>query len=199
MDTAWRLTWGIPSSAVSTLPSCETSGRNPCDYATDHSAYDMDGISDDVCRHHAGSDLRRVCRAHEIQLDADLLVALAFVRILPNGAYGVGEGRAVQCRSRRFNARPLCGSGLCRRNRRAYQFRRLGAGMCIGDWQAARLWPGSHAAAQRCAFGNWGGVAVGRLVRIQRRQRPASQRPGQQRIYRHTFCGGGGDTWLDVC
>ena len=78
---------------------------------------------------------------------------------------------------------------LRRRHGRAHQLRRLGAGLRAGDRQAARLRPRRHAAAQPDLHGARRRDAVGRLVRLQRRQRAGVRRPGRQRVLRDALRG----------
>ena len=79
------------------------------------------------------------------------------------------------------------GIGLRRRNRRAYQFRRLGAGLRLGLGQTARLRQRADAAAQSDLHRHRRRHALGRLVRLQRRQRLERRRAGGQRVLRHAF------------
>ena len=56
----------------------------------------------------------------------------------------------------------------------AHQFGRLGPGLLLGDGQATGLSARTNAAAQFDLYGAWCRHAVGRLVRLQRRQRLAA-------------------------
>ena len=64
---------------------------NP-DYAAHHSAADVHGLPVDVRHHHAGLDLGRLRRTHEIQRDAAVHDTLGVDRLLSHGAHGVGQG-----------------------------------------------------------------------------------------------------------
>ena len=56
------------SSAACNYAVPEQRGRGAqCRLRRDHSAADVHDLSVDVRHHHAGADLRRLCRAHEIQ------------------------------------------------------------------------------------------------------------------------------------
>ncbi len=79
------------------------------------------------------------------------------------------------------HASPARSAGFCRRHGRAHQFGHLGLGLRAGDGPAAGLRPRANAAAQPDVHGHRRGAAVGRLVRLQLRQRPERQRPGGQR------------------
>ena len=79
---------------------------------------------------------------------------------------------------------PLAGrcARLRRRHGRAHQLGRLGPDLCPGDRQAPGLRQRRHAAAQPDLHGARRRHAVGRLVRLQRRQRAGVRRPGRQRV-----------------
>ena len=71
--------------------------RAQCRLRRHHPAADLHGLPVDVRHHHAGADLRRVRRAHEVQRDAAVHGAVDADRLLPDGAHGVGQGRIAEC------------------------------------------------------------------------------------------------------
>ena len=95
-------------------------------------------------------------------------------------AYGSRERRRVLCRR---------GARFCRRHGRAHQLGRLGLDLRAGDRQAAGLRQRADAAAQPDLHGPRRRAVVGRLVRLQRRQRPGGRRHGGQRLCRHALRG----------
>ena len=78
-------------------------------------------------------------------------------------------------------------AGFRRRHGGAHQFGRFRAGLRAGAGQARRLPARADAAAQRRAEPDRHRPAVGRLVRVQRRQRGQRRRAGHQRVCRHAF------------
>ena len=70
--------------------------RRPLRIRADHPAHHLDGVPDDVRRHHPGADLRRLRRANEIQRMLIFSTAVAAGRLLPDGPHGLGQRRAVQ-------------------------------------------------------------------------------------------------------
>ena len=77
--------------------------RAECRLRRHYSAADLHDLPAHVRRHHAGADLRRVRRAHEIQRHAAVHGAVAVDRLFPAGAHGVGQGRLVERILRRKN------------------------------------------------------------------------------------------------
>ena len=69
-------------------------------YAPTIPAADLHDLSADVCDHHAGTDYRRVCRAHEVFSDAGVYGAVGDCGLQPDGAYGLGRGRISKCDGR---------------------------------------------------------------------------------------------------
>ena len=67
-----------------------------CRLRRHHSTADVHGVPVDVRHHHSGADLRRFRRADEVQRDAAVYGAVGAHRLLPDGAHGVGKGRAAE-------------------------------------------------------------------------------------------------------
>ena len=89
--------------------------------------------------------------------------------------------------------------GLRRRNGGAYQFRRFGPDLRLVDRQAAGLRQDGHAAAQPDLYGHRRRAAVGRLVRLQCRQRrqPAAW-PASAFMATHLLPPPAGLTWAGL-
>ena len=121
--------------------------------------------------------------AERMKFSAMLLfsIALAAADLLPDGPHGLGQGRPVQRASYGGNVPALDFAG----GTVVHISSGVSALVCApGAGQAPRLRQDPDAAAQRGAQRDRRGAAVGRLVRLQRRQRPGGQRPGQQRLRR---------------
>ena len=80
-----------------------------------------------VLHHHAGLDLRGLCRTDEVQHDGRVHDPLGYVRLLPAGPLGVGRRHAVVRQQVRDGHLLRRGAGFCRRNGRTHQFGRFGA------------------------------------------------------------------------
>ena len=143
-----------------------------------HPAPDLHDLPVDVRDHHAGADLRRFRRAHEVQRHAAVHDAVDADRVLPDGAHGLGQGRIPERGPGRQD--PLL--RFRRRHGGAHHFRRFGAGLRAVSGQAPGLSARIHEAAQPGAELHWRVPAVGGLVRIQRRQRAGGLQPGDQRF-----------------
>ncbi len=88
-----------------------------------HSAADLHGLPAHVRHHHARADHRRLRRAHEVLRDAGLHGPLGDLRLQPDGAHGLGQGRPAERRAGRQVPLPR----LRGRHRRSRHLRRLRA------------------------------------------------------------------------
>ena len=123
----------------------------------------------DVRHHHAGADHRRHRRAHEVLRHPALRHPLDVRGLFPAGPHGLGRRRPDEWRLECQSANQ--GHRLRRRHRRAHVLRLVGADPLPDPGQAPRLRQRTHAAAQHGALHGRHRHAVGRLVRLQRRQR----------------------------
>ena len=115
-------------------------------------------VPDDLRDHHAGADLRRLRRSHEVLGAAVVHRAVVGAGLRADRALGLGAGRvSFQRRDSRFR----------RRHGGPHQCRRRRADGGAGARQAARLPAGADAAAQPRAEPDRRLAAVGRLVRVQ--------------------------------
>ena len=111
-------------------------------------------------------------------------------RLLPALPLGVGRRHSVATSlGRRCDAAGRRCARFRRRHGGAYQLRRVGACLCAVDRQARGLRARGHAAAQSHVHGARRWHVVGRLVRLQRRQRAGvgyiwPRAPSAQRISR---------------
>ena len=121
----------------------------------------------DVRDHHAGADHRRLRGENEIQRDARLHDAVGNHCLLPDGPHGLGPGRPDERLRRRGHSLP----GFRRRYRRAYLVGSFGLDLCAVSGQTERLPRGRHETSQPAVELYRRLPAVGRLVRLQRRQR----------------------------
>ena len=94
------------------------------------------------------------------------------VHLLPAGPLGLGQGLPLL---RRVARHPRRRDRLRRRDRDPRQFRRLGPGLRPGPGQAIGLRQGRDAAPQPDLHRARRRDALGRLVRVQRRQRPGGR------------------------
>ena len=131
---------------------------------TDNSRIGVHDVPDDVCDHHSGAHRRRVCRPHEIFGDALVHGAVVAVCLFADRAHDVGALRIL-------GQRRGAGARLCGRHGGAHQRRHCGPCLCAGPGQASRLRQGSDGAAQPDSDLDRRLVAVGGLVRLQRRFR----------------------------
>ena len=123
----------------------------------------------DVRDHHPGADRRRDRRAHEVLGHHAVPDALDARGLLPDGAHGLGHRRPDERRVER--RRQDQSDRLRRRHRRAHDLGLVGAGAVLDARQAHRLRPARVRAAQLDADADRHRHALGRLVRLQRRQR----------------------------
>ena len=117
-------------------------GRRPLGYSCPPHAVDQPSdthaVPGDVHCHHTGADLRRVRRADEVQHDGGVHDPLGDVGLLPPVPLGLGRrNSAIRQRKRRTLRRR--GTGLRRRHRCAYQFRRNRVDLRVGAWKTLRL------------------------------------------------------------
>ena len=132
-------------------------------------------------------DLRGVRRADEVQHDGRVHDPLGHAGLLP--ACAIGFGAAAFCSTAARMPSICCGGALDFAGGTVVHISsgvsalglRLGAGQTIGLRQRA------DAAAQSDLHRHRRGDALGRLVRLQCRQRPERQRTGGQRLLRHAF------------
>ena len=108
--------------------------------------------------------------------------------LLPAGPLGLGRRNPAYGSKHAHSGR---GPRLRRRYGGPHQLGRLGPGLRFGDRQADRLRQPADAAAQPDLYRHRGDDALGRLVRVQRRQRLGRQRSGRQRLLRHALRRGG--------
>ena len=154
------------------------------DYAATIPHADLHGLPVDVRHHHAGADLRRLRRAHEVQRHAAVHDALDADRLLPDGAHGVGQGRTAQRVLRRQDSR----ASISPAARWCTSPRGVSALVCALYLGKRVGYPERrHEAAQPGAQRHRRVPAVGGLVRLQRRQRAGGHRPGDQRLRRHAL------------
>ena len=158
-----------------------------------HSASDVHDLPADVRHHHSGADLRGVRRADEVLGHAAVHDAVVVRGVLPDGAHGVGQGRAAE----RVAGRRISGARFRGWNGGAHYLGRFGAGLRAVPGQAQRLSGRIHAAAQRGAERDRSLPAVGGLVRIQRGQRGGGRIAGIERVYRHALRHGRGGPGVD--
>ena len=143
----------------------------------------LHGLPAHVRDHHAGAHHRHVRRADEVLGLPPLLAPLGHADLRPARALGVGRRAGG---SARWGALDFAG-----RHGRPHLLRRLGARRRARDRQAPGLRPRADAAPQPAVHASIGvGDALGRLVRLQRRQRARRGRSRGQRL-RHDQHGGG--------
>ncbi len=139
-----------------------------------HPRADPHGLPVDVRHHHPGAYLRRICRAHEVQLHGGLSIPLVLADLLSHGPHGLGRWRIAQLRQ---YPRPLPQPGFRGWHCGPHHQRRLGAGLLPLPGQAHRVPADQDAAPLHGAQLYRRLPAVGRLVRLQCRQRPRPPAP----------------------
>ena len=171
------------------LPMCDPKALHPCAHPHALPGY--------VLHHHAGPDLRGVCRADEVQPMVVFMILWGTLVYCPLAHWVWGEGfwpMAVSTprvfspagpwtspAARWFTSVPGC--PLLR----------------VALRQTSGLWQRAHAAAQPHLYGHRRHHALGGLVWLQRRQRLGRHGFGRQRFAAtHLAAAAGGMTWAAI-
>ena len=151
------------------------------------SAADAHALSGHVLHHHAGADLRRICRADEVQHDGRVHDSVGHAGLLPALPLGVGRRHAGLYGG--ATAMALPGGALDFAGGTVVHISSGVSALICALLMGKRLGyrHRADAAAQPDLHGARRGDAVGRLVWLQRRQRAGFRRLGLQRFCRNAF------------
>ena len=157
-------------------------GPRPLGLRDHHSRADLHGLPAHVRHHHAGAHHGGLRRTHEIQRHGGVPLPVVALCLQPDGAHGLGRGRAAQ-RERRSFSQPR----LRRRHRGPHHLGRLGAGDRALSRQAHRLSQNRHAAALAWCSASSAPACCGWAGSASMPAAPSTRAAGHQRLRQHAL------------